>query len=80
MRLALLAALLAATPAAHATEVGPGTPHPRVELGAEAWRLRPTVSGLPATAAPVPRGRPVTEIPEARRNVRVVYPALTEAR
>ena len=73
--LAALAVL--ATPA----RVAEGSPaeRPRVALGAEVWRLRPATAG-PAAAPPDPRGRPAVEIPAERRNVRMVYPALTEAR
>jgi hypothetical protein len=55
-------------------------PKPPVPMaGAERWRLRPT-----EVAAPVATGsllkRAATAIPEERRNVRLVYPALVEAR
>ncbi|GJD59776.1 hypothetical protein [Methylobacterium dankookense] len=75
----LLLALLAGLVPARAAENGPGVARPRIELGAEVWRLRPAGD---AAAPPQrdARGRPVTEIPETRRNVRMVYPALTEAR
>lgn len=79
----LLLALLAGLVPAHAAESGPGVDRPRIELGAEVWRLRPAESGFPASAVPPQRdarGRTVTEIPDSRRNVRMVYPALTEAR
>ena len=69
--------------AARAAAPPPGAARPRVEFGAEIWRLRPAVSAVQAaasTSARDPRAKPVTEIPAARRNVRVVYPALTEAR
>ena len=51
---------------------------PVAMAGAERWRLRPTQTGivLPATL----RARPAIPIPEERRQVRLVYPALTEAR
>jgi hypothetical protein len=45
------------------------------------WRLRPsdveTADAIPARDA---KGRPVSEIPEERRVVRVVYPGLTGPR
>ncbi|APT34088.1 hypothetical protein MCBMB27_04797 [Methylobacterium phyllosphaerae] len=54
-------------------------PKPRVALqAAERWRLRPTESVVTVTGSV--RRRPETAIPEDRRNVRLVYPALVEAR
>ena len=49
--------------------------------GAERWRLRPSQTPVlaPATTGSL-RGRPANAIPEERRNVRQVYPALTEIR
>ncbi|AWN39117.1 hypothetical protein DK427_19220 [Methylobacterium radiodurans] len=75
-------AALAAGPTTFPTHAADGTlgqTRPRVEIGAEIWRLRPsqTSAALPAGAA---RKGAATEIPEARRNVRMVYPALVEAR
>lgn len=55
-------------------------PKPRVALpAAERWRLRPTESVMPSTTGSI-RKRSETAIPENRRNVRLVYPALIEAR
>lgn len=79
----ILTLLLAGLASARSAEPEPGAARPRVEFGAEIWRLRPAVSAVQAaasTSARDPRAKPVTEIPAARRNVRVVYPALTEAR
>ncbi|MDV3143416.1 MAG: hypothetical protein Q8761_03265 [Sweet potato little leaf phytoplasma] len=80
-RLVLLAALAAGptTFPTHAADGTLGRARPRVEIGAEIWRLRPSQASAALPAAAIP-GRPVTEIPEARRNVRLVYPALVEAR
>lgn len=84
-RLVLLAALAAGptTFPTHAADGTLGQARSRVEIGAEVWRLRPSQTG-----APMPAGMPVAatrkgqvaEIPEARRSVRMVYPALVEAR
>lgn len=55
-------------------------PKPRVAIqAAERWRLRPTEPAVAATTGSI-RKRPATAIPEDRRNVRLVYPALIEAR
>ncbi|WP_430912640.1 hypothetical protein [Methylobacterium sp. sgz302541] len=52
---------------------------PKVPVaGGELWRLRPAMP-VP-TVAPEPKARIATPLPEARRNVRLVYPALVEAR
>lgn len=83
--LGLLAALAAGptTFPTHAADGTLGQARPRLEIGAEVWRLRPSqvsgslLAGLPAAAT---RKRPATEIPDTRRNVRMVYPALVEAR
>ncbi len=74
-RLACLAALAAGPPtlSAHAADGPLERARLRVEVGAEVWRLRPT---LP----PAARKGQATEIPEARRSVRMVYPALVETR
>ncbi|MDR7037335.1 MULTISPECIES: hypothetical protein [Methylobacterium] len=49
--------------------------------GAEIWALRPTEVSLAVVPAPrAARDRPATHIPEERRRVRMVYPALVEAR
>lgn len=54
-------------------------PKPRVPMpAAERWRLRPSDPATPGTTGSI-RGRPQSPIPESRR-VRVVYPALIEAR
>ncbi|MGU3359320.1 hypothetical protein ACLBWX_03195 [Methylobacterium sp. M6A4_1b] len=45
------------------------------------WRLRPSdVAAAEAMPARDAKGRPVSEIPEERRVVRVVYPGLTGPR
>lgn len=55
-------------------------PKPRVAIqAAERWRLRPTEPVVAATTGSI-RTRAETAIPEDRRNVRLVYPALIEAR
>ena len=57
-------------------------PKPLVPMtNAERWRLRPTQTSiaLPSVTGSI-RVRAATAIPEERRNVRQVYPALTEAR
>lgn len=83
-RLVLLAAL-AAGPTTFATHAADGTLSParsRVEIGAEVWRLRPSQTSAPLPAgmrAAATRKGQGAEIPEARRNVRLVYPALVEA-
>ncbi|GJD77113.1 hypothetical protein [Methylobacterium gregans] len=84
-RLALLAAL-AAGPTTFPTHAADGTlggtlgqARPRLEIGAEIWRLRPSQTSATLPAATAHRGQ-ATEIPETRRNVRMVYPALVEAR
>jgi hypothetical protein len=46
---------------------------------AERWRLRPTEVAVPVTTGSL-RRRAATAIPEDRRNVRFVYPALVAAR
>lgn len=53
---------------------------PVAMAGAERWRLRPTQSTLVLPAALRPRARPAIPIPDERRQVRLVYPALTETR
>ena len=80
-RLALLAALAAGptTFPTHAADGTLGQARPRMEIGAEIWRLRPSQTSAPLPAATARRGQE-TEIPETRRNVRMVYPALVEAR
>lgn len=48
---------------------------------ADHWRLRPAEHApAPLPELRGPRGRMATDIPEARRQVRLVYPALIEAR
>ncbi|SFL93281.1 hypothetical protein SAMN05192568_101454 [Methylobacterium pseudosasicola] len=55
-------------------------PKPPVPMAsAERWRLRPTEVVVPVTTGSL-RKRAETAIPEERRNVRFVYPALVEAR
>ena len=55
-------------------------PKPRIQMtGAERWRLRPTEVVVPITTGSLTR-RSETAIPEERRSVRLVYPALVEAR
>jgi len=54
-------------------------PKPRVHMpAADRWSLRPTEPALPTTTGSI-RGRTETSIPEGR-HVRLVYPALIEAR
>ncbi|GJD93838.1 hypothetical protein [Methylobacterium iners] len=49
--------------------------------GAERWRLRPAeVTTTGATAKRPGKAGQASEIPEARRAVRMVYPGLTAAR
>lgn len=53
---------------------------PHVQMpAAERWRLRPAEPAIPSTTGSI-RSRAETPIPEDRRNVRLVYPALIEAR
>ena len=54
---------------------------PLVQMtGAERWRLRPTQGAVvPGTTGSL-RPRTAAAIPEERRHVRQVYPALVEAR
>ncbi|MCJ2140673.1 hypothetical protein [Methylobacterium sp. E-066] len=55
-------------------------PKPPVPMAsAERWRLRPTEVAVPVTTGSL-RKRAETVIPEGRRSVRFVYPALVEAR
>jgi hypothetical protein len=55
-------------------------PKPRVAVqGAERWRLRPTEPAASVTTGSI-RQRAETAIPEVRRRVRFVYPALIESR
>ncbi|MGH1571602.1 hypothetical protein ACRAWG_14110 [Methylobacterium sp. P31] len=55
-------------------------PKPHIPMpSAERWRLRPTEPALVSTTGSI-RKRPEAAIPENRRNVRLVYPALIEAR
>ncbi|WP_331312769.1 hypothetical protein [Methylobacterium mesophilicum] len=55
-------------------------PKPRVAMqAAERWRLRPTEPVVATTTGSI-RARTETSIPADRRNVRLVYPALIEAR
>ncbi|KNY22920.1 hypothetical protein AKJ13_09860 [Methylobacterium sp. ARG-1] len=55
-------------------------PKPPVPMAsAERWRLRPTEVAVPVTTGSL-RRRTATAIPEDRRNVRLVYPALVEPR
>jgi hypothetical protein len=55
-------------------------PKPRVHMpSADRWSLRPTEPAMPSTTGSI-RGRTETSIPESRRRVRLVYPALIEAR
>jgi hypothetical protein len=56
-------------------------PKPLVEMTtAEWWRLRPAHAVAVVPPAMAPRTRVAAPIPEERRNVRVVYPGLVEAR
>ncbi|KQP54313.1 hypothetical protein ASG51_01185 [Methylobacterium sp. Leaf465] len=75
---ALLLALTAlGVPPAAASEAGRGA----AARPLDPWRLRPS-DVVPAEAGPArdAKGRPVSEIPEERRVVRVVYPGLTNPR
>ncbi|WP_267426652.1 hypothetical protein [Methylobacterium sp. GC_Met_2] len=55
-------------------------PKPHVSMPtADRWRLRPVEPATPSTTGSI-RGRIETPIPESRRRVRLVYPALIEAR
>ncbi|KQP31701.1 hypothetical protein ASF49_09670 [Methylobacterium sp. Leaf104] len=75
---ALLLALtaLGVLPAA-ASEAGRGA----VSHSLDPWRLRPSDVGAPeAMPERDAKGRPVSEIPQERRMVRVVYPGLTGPR
>ena len=73
----LLALTPPATMPAAASEAGRGAG----AHGLDPWRLRPS-DVVPADAGPArdAKGRPVSEIPEERRVVRVVYPGLTGPR
>ena len=84
-RLVLLAALAAGatTFPIHAADGTLGQARQRVEIGAEIWRLRPSQSSAPVLGGlpnAVTRTGAAAEIPQARRTVRMVYPALVEAR
>jgi hypothetical protein len=80
-RLVVLAALAAGptTFPTHAADGTLGPARPRLEIGAEIWRLRPSQASAPLPSAAARKGQ-ATEIPQARRSVRMVYPALVEAR
>lgn len=55
-------------------------PKPRVQMPAsELWRLRPAEPAMPSTTGSI-RSRAEAPIPESRRHIRLVYPALIEAR
>jgi hypothetical protein len=55
-------------------------PKPRVSVpAADLWRLRPAEPILPSTTGSISR-RGAAPIPEERRKVRHVYPALVEPR
>ncbi len=84
LRFAILATATLAGLATVPTEGADGSlerPKPLLPVsGVERWRLRPTqVSVVPASTGSV-RTRAASAIPEDRRNVRQVYPALVEAR
>ena len=84
LRFAILAATTLAGLATVPTQGADGSlerPKPLVQMsGAERWRLRPTqVAVVPMSTGSV-RARAASAIPEDRRNVRQVYPALVEAR
>ena len=84
LRFAILATTTLAGLATVPTEGADGhleRPKPLVQMaGAERWRLRPTQAAVvPATAGGV-RARATSPIPDERRHVREVYPALVEAR
>ncbi|WP_375463781.1 hypothetical protein [uncultured Methylobacterium sp.] len=84
LRLVILAGTTVAglaTVPTHGADATLARDRPTVALaGADRWRLRPSQAGI---VLPVPshaRFRPAMPIPEERRQVRHVYPALTEAR
>jgi hypothetical protein len=83
IRLAMLATMTFAGLAIVPTEgadVHLERPKPRVQMpAADRWRLRPTEPALASTTGSI-RKRAETAIPAERRNVRLVYPALLEAR
>lgn len=84
LRLAILATTTLAGLATVPTEGADGhleRPKPLVQMtGAERWRLRPAQPmAVPATTGGA-RARAAAAIPEERRHVRQVYPALVEAR
>ena len=55
-------------------------PKPRIQMpAAESWRLRPTEPAMPSTTGSI-RSRTDHPIPEDKRRVRLVYPALIEPR
>lgn len=55
-------------------------PKPRIEMpAADRWRLRPTEPAMPSTTGSI-RSRTDHPVPEEKRRVRLVYPALIEAR
>ncbi|MEA1835111.1 hypothetical protein U8607_23765 [Methylobacterium durans] len=85
LRLAFLSATtfagLAAVPT-HGADATLGRDRAPVAItSAEVWSLRPTQVSLAVQPALRPvRGGQAATIPEARRSVRMVYPALVEAR
>lgn len=84
LRFAILATVTLAGLATVPTEGADGLlerPRPLVQLtGAERWRLRPTQSASVPAATGSVRARAASAIPDERRHVRQVYPALVEAR
>ena len=84
LRFAVLATLglagLATVPTQGADSYPRERSKPRIQVPAsERWRLRPAEPVVPSTTGSIAL-RPETPIPENRRAVRLVYPALIEAR
>lgn len=84
LRFAILAITTLAGLATVPTEGADGhleRPKPLVQMtGAERWRLRPTQAAVATAATGGVRARLAAPIPDERRHVRQVYPALVEAR
>ncbi|MGU3538399.1 hypothetical protein [Methylobacterium sp. A54F] len=71
----VLATGLAAAPTRGADDTHDRAP-PQAPDGAERWRLRPSQAALGPDEAGPPARDAARPIPEARRSVRLVYPAL----
>jgi hypothetical protein len=82
-RLAMLAALTLiglATVPTRGADSHLERPKPRISVpAADRWRLRPAEPIMPSTTGSIAR-RGETPMPEERRKVRLVYPALIEPR